>query len=485
MPRTEAQKLKRKEMRKARRAARGDTVVVSPAMLTSKSSMSRKNPKFAKHVLPGNSEVRKITRKFVREAEAADKYLTEAGAGWLERVTNPCAVDVICYGVPDNNSANVLTPNEREYFDLKCTDGDPQPVWHLNAEDPPVREYGIQPFDELSVWNAVVIMDASTYVFNYLIYQGDLETPTYLSTGTRELRLRKHAQIPDLATGSRASYLGSTTEFTGPTTQDQGELTIAQLKPDYVRVGGTDASEIFSWQITGNSAFVPTGTLEPEMRERMKALKDFLADLGELPQSISHKAKLGSYIIHKIAEPSMLFKDHNQAGADIQSRFADPLRAATTGYESALSTEITKVRYCDPYDLNAGIQHYTGISSQSSFRIKIYTQLEMTATVGSPMQYYVHKSPLHDENALDLAQRVLSEMPDGFVSAANAFGWLKKAWNKVKDVGSKILKPIIPSLGAAAGNTLLPGAGGALGGMLGNMVSGMLPGGNTKELRIM
>lgn len=487
MARSEAAKARRREKRRERKMASSAPVMKEVkkvervaeqtlGRLNSKSYASKGSTKYQKHVYEKNKEIRRDVK---RQIVASEKYLTAAGAGWLERVTNPCAVNVVSNGIPDKNSSNVLTPSEREYFDLKSGDGQDENIIFVPTDpNNPVGPGTFQPgiWDVDGQWNAIVVSDASKLTFEFLLYQGDLKRPTAVKIGQRELRLRKHAAEADVANGSRETYYGTTMEFTAAIISDEGELMCAQLKPDYVRVGNAGASESYAWEMTGESAIVPTiatGADYDQFLKRYETMSDWLSNLGELSQTVTHAAREGVYIVHKIAEPTLLFKEHNQAGADIQNRAANSLRASTTGYGQ--SSDFEMVRYCDPYDLNAGVVHYTGLNHNASFRVKVYTQLEMLATVGSPMQYYSHQSPAHDENALDLAQRVHSDMPDAYPSAYNAFGWLKKAWNGIKNVGSKILKPLIPSLGAAAGNAIAPGAGGAIGGALGNMIAGALP----------
>jgi uncharacterized protein (DUF697 family) len=67
-----------------------------------------------------------------------------------------------------------------------------------------------------------------------------------------------------------------------------------------------------------------------------------------------------------------------------------------------------------------------------------------------------------------------------------AWGWLRKAWEKVKEIGRKVwgkfVKPVIVKLGPAIGTAVggaLGGAGGAAaGGAIGGVASNLLKGDN-------
>jgi hypothetical protein len=102
------------------------------------------------------------------------------------------------------------------------------------------------------------------------------------------------------------------------------------------------------------------------------------------------------------------------------------------------------------YDWDASVFIANGISTQTSFEVKKYVYVEGQVTPRSELRYYTCAPMDESERALELYKHIARQMPSAHISAANAFGWLKKAFNwtknAVKWVGNKVVKPFRPIL---------------------------------------
>jgi hypothetical protein len=271
---------------------------------------------------------------------------------------------------------------------------------------------------------------------------------------------------------SRVVAMGSTMEYTGPALSNQGRQVTAQLKPNWVsgltieEASGEATETVMAWSLNDEPVDVP----HPE------SLFDFLRELSEAdPNSVAGAAHVGAYFVHKMNEPTLLFKKHLwQHGTTDTNKttYASPFTAAYQGITTANINETNSVEgYAEPYAWNAAIYWGEGLSIQASFQLKLYSFLEGQITPRDNFKYYAHKTPDADPQAQEIYQIMVANMPSSFPSKANAFGWLKKAWNWTKKAVGKglgFIKPFTPALDA-----VMPGLGTALG--KGEEVMNILP----------
>ena len=113
---------------------------------------------------PGNNFLRAM-RKNAR-AEFLNKHgienMTRDGEAWLERALNPSDTSGRGSGFPDMSAAPVVTPHEREKFDIR-------------ADLTPIGAVNVGFIGELNLgdlWNLLAVSDPSTLCTYFLVYQG-------------------------------------------------------------------------------------------------------------------------------------------------------------------------------------------------------------------------------------------------------------------------------------------------------------------------
>jgi len=411
--------------------------------------------------LPGNRPLRAAARK-------AGVGLTPLGRRWLERVCNPCATDCVAYGVPDFLSANVCTPQERQFHDIA-------PKFGVSGVDLGFAD--ATPWSDGDPWNMIVITDGAVGMF--FTYQWQSATQFYI--GSIIPRLTEHVSgVDNNFTSSRLMYLGTTLEFTGPSIEDQGELTAAQLRPNYriVRQALEETEDPYfrrnyiTWEFAGTTGESESLQL---VHERLIQFIDELPEADSMSQG--WKVKNGAYMIHKIDKPVIDMVDHNEPDITPQTSASpavttiiNPFGFLYTYLSFGQQLMVSHVTASQRYAFNSGVVAMTGMSPRATFRLKSYIGYEATILPKSEFRYYAHPSPSQDHQAIGVAHSVLSAMPSAFPSDANAFGWLKKIWNTVK----KPLSNMLPTIGGAIGNAFLPGVGGSLGSELGSRIGGWL-----------
>lgn len=403
--------------------------------------------------------------KLVR-ALVPNQRFTPAGRKWIERVCNPCDTAVVCHGVPDLMSTNVVTPSERSFFDINLNTHD-----LVTTDRPPSIEAD-------TPWNLTVFGDGSTGLVFYSIDQAEGK---YSAFGCYQSRLNFLVNTKGEYSASRLTFMGVTLEMTGPTVEDQGELTAGQFVSNnrpYVTDGTTDTDLVSFYRY-------------PLVKDTGVSFQDLDLFYSEIPesdnQSVGHKAKLGAYSILKLAKPVLDMVEHQwednivyASGTptkyDLERRVINPMFAALydpsidkIALNNRLKTSKPVIQR-DSYGFNSCVIRVTGISPKSSFRLKLYQGYELSCTAESSGRFYTHPSPDDDEAAMKMAHHILTRMPSAFPSDYNAFGWLRKLWGGIK----KPISQVLPVIGAAAGNVVAPGIGGAIGGNLGNMLGGWM-----------
>lgn len=380
--------------------------------------------------------------------------VTNNGIEWLKVATNPCDTSAFNQGYPDLESAPVTTPSSRENFDVKLDD---KPTASTTGPLPTSAP------DDAELWSCMIVSDPSTLSTYILRYQGAINNPSYYNVSTVQDQIRSHIETTGMS-ASRVTAYGTTVEFTGPTLSDQGELVTAQLKQKWKDVS-TTLNEVT--RATNTMMAWPLNDQYPY--DSPDELLAFASELSTAdPQSQVRKAKDGAYFVHKMNNPVLNMCEHDlrttsEEGNSIM--FNNPFYTFFKGIEVPTSLSPTWIQAYSkvPYSWNAGIFHATGLSSAASFLVKKYVHLECQITPKSPLRYYTHRSPLVDENAQHAYNKMVESMPSSFVSAANAFGWLKKAWKWVLGAGKtvfdivgklkpvfEVVKPIIGTLGEAS-----------------------------------
>jgi len=403
----------------------------------------------------GKAPMGEANQAFGREKRAEIRslgtHLSPAGLDWVRVATNPCDTSVGVVSYPDLTTGNVLTPHEREKVDIRP---DLTPIPGCVLPTPTSR---INP--DLN-WNLLLFTDPTTLTTWYLVYQGAIGNPTYAAWFKLSIRIRPHIQADMMA--SRVVAFGSTMDYTGPTLADQGQQVCAQLKPNWMKTltiahDAEDAEEtVMAWSLNDADAAAPNP----------QTLFDFVRELMEADrQAVAGHAKVGGYFIHKKNEPTLLFKKHEyhpmEWGATPNKDalwYVNPFQTIYQGTTlDNLTADNTQMGYCSPYAWNTSVYWAEGLSIQASYALKIYCYMEGQITPSSAFRYYGEPSPDSDRNAEEVYQAIATHMPSAYPSAANAFGWLKRAFDWVggavkKGVG--FLKPFKPVLDA-----VIPGAG--------------------------
>jgi len=378
---------------------------------------------------------RTATRNSIRN-DSTFYELTPDGANWLMVALNPCDVSARNRGYPDMEVAPVVTPSEREKFDVNV---------NLGATDTSAP-------DQAELWNLILISDPATLATYTYIYQGSVSSPTYSRILTNQDRIRPHL-IESAFMASRVTAYGTTIEFTGPTLSDQGVMLSSQLKSGWTKVKTQNTgtapviTDYYAWPLEGGTGVdAAPNELFDFLRENMEAD----------PQSFASAAKVGSYAVHKMNEPSLLMRNHNlKVGVETADAafVINPFYSITTNTPTnpltIPSTMILPLFSSELNAWNANIFWATGLSTASSFNVKKYVHIEGQIAPRSALRYYSHAPPCVDENALHAYNRLIEKMPSAYPSEYNAFGWLKKTFNwiggafkKGVDIFKKV-KPII------------------------------------------
>jgi hypothetical protein len=382
---------------------------------------------------PHLAHLRTVREKILKHPRVDE--LSYFGAEWLKMSLNPCDVSADNRGFPDMLASPVVTISERENFNI--------------ASD---LSGGVTTgtYDPADTWSFVAISDPSTLCTFLLIYQGSIGAPTYTMILTNQDRVRTDLLMDGGIAASRVVGYGTTFEFTGPSVADQGEAVSAQLTPNWIRgpSGGTArTTEINVWPLNGTD---PTVASPGELFNFVREVS--IAD----PQCYQARAKLGAYFAHKICEPSMLMRKHGFFGAAtgnldnlyLINPFWTILNGQTTvGTTAPIASTISYM--LDLYAFNAAIYHAQNLSTQSSYLVKKYVYVEAQVTPSKPFRYFTCRPPRNDPVVMEIYNHIIEDYPSAFPSDANAFGWLKKAWNwskkAVKDVFGVIdkVRPVI------------------------------------------
>lgn len=387
---------------------------------------------------PGNNFLRAM-RKNAR-AEFLNKHgienMTRDGEAWLERALNPSDTSGRGSGFPDMSAAPVVTPHEREKFDIR-------------ADLTPIGAVNVGFIGELNLgdlWNLLAVSDPSTLCTYFLVYQGSLGNPTYAAWFTNQDRIRPHLAKAGFVE-SRITAYGTTFEMTGSMVSNQGEMVAAQLAADWTfeRIQNTNQTNLLEWNLNGDPDIDPSGA---QLYEFTRQLMD--TD----PLSSAGMARTGAYFVHKLNEPSNLFGRHAGQMAGKQRKFYEnPFASAyapLTNTDDPTDVRLTLGVHETLMSWNAGIFWATGISTQTSFAVKKYVDIEGHISTKSELRYYTRDAPDEDERALTLYKETIKQMSSAYPSSYNMFGFLKKAFNwgknAVKWVGNKIVRPFRPIL---------------------------------------
>jgi len=106
--------------------------------------------------------------------------------------------------------------------------------------------------------------------------------------------------------------------------------------------------------------------------------------------------------------------------------------------------------------------------------LKVHIGFEATVNPNSAYRFFTHNSPGSDKEALKKAVDIMSQTPSAYPSDANAFGWLKKAFKGVINLGKGLVKKLLPSAGKLVGDIIAPGVGGSIGGAAGGWLGSQL-----------
>lgn len=390
---------------------------------------------------PGTGNIRLRKLRSAARQQFLNKHgienMTRDGEAWLERALNPCDTSGRGSGFPDMSAAPVVTPHEREKFDIRA---DLTPIG--TVENPGF----IGVYKESDLWNLLAVSDPSTLCTYFLIYQGSLGTPSYAAWFTNQDRIRPHLANAGFAE-SRITAYGTTFEMTGSMVSNQGEMVAAQIAADWTfeRMQNANQTNLYEWNLNGDPGVAPSGS---QLYEFVRQLMD--TD----PLSSAGMARTGAYFVHKLNEPSNLFGRHaGQVGGKQRKFYENPFASAfdpIANTDDPTDVRLTLAVHETLMSWNAGVFWATGISTQTSFAVKKYVDIEGHITPKSELRYYTRDAPDEDERALTMYKETIKQMSSAYPSSYNMFGFLKKAFNwgknAVKWVGNKIVKPFRPIL---------------------------------------